>query len=174
MTKVSARSRWRPVYVGLGSNLDAPATQIERAIAAIRRLPEVRVIAESPRYRSPPMGPKDQPDYINAALSLLTTRSARELLSELQAIELAQGRSRSGQRWGPRTIDLDLLIYSNEQIDSAELALPHPGIAERNFVLLPLRDVAPHLQIPGLGSVDRLAERLESQGASAERIEGRL
>ena len=171
MTRATARLRWRPAYIGLGSNLDEPMSQLDRAIAAIRCLSAVDVIDVSPRYRSAPMGPQDQPDYINAALSLLTTRSAHALLADLQAIEAAQGRHRDGERWGPRTLDLDLLVYSNEQIDSRDLTLPHPGIAERIFVLLPLRDIAPHLQIPGLGTVNRLAARLEGEGATAERIE---
>jgi 2-amino-4-hydroxy-6-hydroxymethyldihydropteridine diphosphokinase len=157
--------------VGLGSNLDSPMTQIDRAVDAIRGLDDVRVIAVSPPYRSAPMGPSDQPDYINAALSLLTTRQPQSLLAELLAIEAAQGRTRGGRRWGPRTIDLDLLVFGSEQIETPDLTLPHPGIAERIFVLLPLRDIAPHLRIPGVGTVARLAAGLERGGPPVERLE---
>lgn len=163
--------RWTPAYIGLGSNLDSPRRQIDTALAALKRLPQTRLIAVSPVYRSAPMGPADQPDYLNAAAALLTRLGAEDLLAELQSIEKAQGRERDGERWGPRTLDLDLLVYGRDQHDSASLTLPHPGIAERNFVLFPLRDIAPHLGIPGLSSVSVLAAGMATDRPLLERLD---
>ena len=149
-------------YIGLGSNLDDPAAQVASAIAALAALPDSRLRATSSLYRNPPMGPQDQPDYVNAVVALETRLAARALLEAMQAIERAQGRDRSGQRWGPRTIDLDLLIYGDAEIDEDHLKVPHPGIGERAFVLVPLAEIAPHVSIPGhsalpvlLAAVDR-------------------
>ena len=142
---------WRPAYVGIGSNLDHPARQIEAAFEALDALPSTRLIAQSGLYRSAPFGGVDQADFINAAAALLTKLDARQLLGELKAIERARGREPGGVRWGPRVLDLDLLVYSGLTIDEPDLTLPHPGIAERNFVLLPLRELAPDLHVPGLG-----------------------
>ena len=149
--------RWRPVYVGLGSNLDSPGRQIEAAFELLDDIPGTRFIAQSSLYRSSPFGGIEQADFVNAAAALLTTLSARELLAELQEIERKRGRERGGVRWGPRILDLDLLVYSNTLIDEPGLIVPHPGIAERNFVLLPLRELAPDLTIPGLGRVDKIS-----------------
>jgi 2-amino-4-hydroxy-6-hydroxymethyldihydropteridine diphosphokinase len=102
-------------------------------------------------YRSAPFGGVEQADFINAAAALLTQLSARELLNEMQAIERARGREPGGVRWGPRVLDLDLLVYSDAVVNEPDLTLPHPGIAERNFVLLPLSELAPDLHVPGLG-----------------------
>ena len=136
-------------YLGLGSNLDDPAAQVGRAIEALAALPDSRLVAVSSFYRNPPMGPQDQPDYVNAVVALETALAARDLLAAMQAIERAQGRDRSGPRWGPRTIDLDLLVYGDQVIDEHHLRVPHPGIAERAFVLVPLAEVAPDARIPG-------------------------
>ena len=144
---------WRPAYVGLGSNLGGPAGQLEAAIDRLGDAPKTRLVARSHLYRSAPFGGVEQPDFVNAAAAVLTRLTARELLGELQAIERAHGRERDGVRWGPRVLDLDLLVFGNDSIDEAGLTVPHPGIAERNFVLLPLRDLAPELWIPGLGRV---------------------
>lgn len=146
-----------PAYIGLGSNLDDPAGQVRRALAALAAIPDTRLIASSALYRSPPMGPQDQPDFVNAVAGLLTRLPARELLSALHAIEDAQGRRRDGSRWGPRTLDLDLLLYDELHLDDADLALPHPGLAERPFVLVPLLELAPGLRVPGGPSIARLA-----------------
>ncbi len=148
---------WRPVYVGLGSNLDSPGRQIETAFELLDKIPRTRLIAQSSLYRSSPLGGIEQPDFVNAAAALLTSLSARELLDELQKIERKRGRERGGVRWGPRILDLDLLVYSNTLIDESGLTVPHAGIAERNFVLLPLRELAPDLMIPGLGRVDKIS-----------------
>ncbi len=147
------RRLWRPAYVGLGSNLDDPGRQIEAAFELLQEIPETRLIARSSIYRSAPFGGVEQPDFINAAAALLTRLTAQELLGKFQKIERTSGRERDGLRWGPRVLDLDLLVFSDQVIEEPGLSVPHPGIAERNFVLLPLRDLAPDLIIPGLGRV---------------------
>jgi 2-amino-4-hydroxy-6-hydroxymethyldihydropteridine diphosphokinase len=110
------------------------------------------------------MGPADQPDYINAVAALDTALSAHELLSAMQAIEHRHGRTRSGERWGPRTLDLDLLLYGMDQIHDATLIVPHPGLCERNFVLYPLYEIAPRLLLPGLGRLGDYVARSTRQG----------
>lgn len=157
-----------PAYIGLGSNLQEPAQQILRACAELAALPHLELRARSPLYRSPPMGPADQPAYINAVLAIATTLAPLALLTQLHAIEDAHQRVRT-IRWGPRTLDLDLLVYDNVQLDTPELTLPHPGIAPRNFVLYPLADVAPDLLIPGLGHIQQLLAQCPAAGL--ERIE---
>ncbi|MGR8919424.1 MAG: 2-amino-4-hydroxy-6-hydroxymethyldihydropteridine diphosphokinase [Gammaproteobacteria bacterium] len=149
-------SRRVTAYVGLGSNLDEPAEQLRAALVALRQLPETRLVAESALYGNPPMGPQDQPDYVNAVAALETGLDARALLAELQAIERARGRVRDGKRWGPRVLDLDLLLYGAEVIAVEGLTVPHPGIAERAFVLVPLAEIAPGLTLPTLGPLDAL------------------
>jgi 2-amino-4-hydroxy-6-hydroxymethyldihydropteridine diphosphokinase len=140
-------------YIGLGSNLDDPVGRVQQAFAALAALPESRVIGRSSLYRSAPFGPVEQPDFVNAVALLATSLSAIDLLEQLQKIERQQGRLSGGVRWGPRVIDLDLLLYGDAEIDSATLTVPHPGIVERNFVLLPLRELSPELMMPKLGRV---------------------
>ena len=147
-------------YVGLGANLDDPVRQVRRAFEELATLPATHVMARSPLYKSAPLGPQDQPDYINAVAVLETTLEPLELLTGLRSIEAQHGRQRDATRWGPRTLDLDLLIYGSLQMDTQELTLPHPGLPERAFVLYPLDDVAPALLIPGRGSVRELRDRL--------------
>ncbi len=147
------RRLWRPAYVGLGSNLDNPGRQIGAAFELLQEIPETRLIARSSIYRSAPFGGVEQPNFVNAAAALLTRLTAQELLGKLQEIERTRGRERGGPRWGPRVLDLDLLVFSDLVIEEPDLSVPHPGIAERNFVLLPLRDLAPDLMIPALGRV---------------------
>ena len=151
---------WLPAYVGLGSNLQGPAGQIENAFDMLAALPQTRLIARSSLYRSAPFGGVEQPDFVNAAAALLTRLTAKQLLAELQQIETWRGRERGDIRWGPRVLDLDLLVYGNEIIQDTDLVVPHPGIAERNFVLLPLWEVAPGLVIAGLGRIDRIPVNL--------------
>lgn len=160
--------RWRPAYVGIGSNLDDPVRQVRTACEAFEKLPDSGFVACSGLYRSAPMGPPDQPDFINAVGAFLTRLGPRELLLALRAIEDQRGRQRDHAQWGPRTLDLDLLVLGGLVVDEPDLCVPHPGIAERNFVLLPLAEIAPHLVVPGLGSVQRLLAQL---GASTPRIE---
>ena len=116
------------------------------------------------------MGPADQPDYINAAAAMLTRLAPKELLRKLREIEDKHDRRRTGERWGPRTLDLDLLAFSDVVTADEVLTLPHPGIAERNFVLLPLCELAPHLEIPGLGSVTALVNAVTGIGDDLEKL----
>ena len=139
--------------VGLGSNLDGPAHQIDIAIDMLDTIDRTRVVATSSLYRSSPLGGIEQPDFVNAAAMLVTGLDARALLEQLHAIERARGRERDETHWGPRVLDLDLLAYGGLSIDEPGLTVPHPGIAARNFVLLPLREIAPDFEIPGLGRV---------------------
>lgn len=151
---------WHPAYIGLGSNLESPLQRVQSAIEGLAELPDTVLALHSSLYRSAPLGPADQPDFINAVAALVTRLPPIELLSRLQAIETAHGRQRGTVRWGPRTLDLDLLSYGRVRLDSAELVLPHPGIAERNFVLLPWQEIAPCYRVPGLATVAELAGRL--------------
>ncbi len=157
-------------YIGLGSNLNDPAAQLRQACRALGGLPQSRLEAVSPFYRNRPMGPQDQPDYVNAVARLETTLEPLALLDALHAIEVAQGRMRDGTRWGARTLDLDLLLYDELSLSHARLHLPHPGMGERDFVILPLCDVAPAgLSIPGLGPLAALRERFSA--ATLTRLE---
>lgn len=156
---------WIPAYIGLGSNLDDPASQVRAALAVLRDIPDTRLVASSGLYRNPPMGSAAQPDFVNAVAGLLTRLPPDELLRNLHAIENRMGRVRvPGDRWGPRVIDLDLLVYGSLQRSVPGLNLPHPGIFERNFVLFPLREIAPALQVPGQGVVAAMAARLDKAG----------
>jgi len=162
--------RWYPAAVGLGSNLGDPPAQIRRALSELAGLPRTLRTRVSSLYASRPMGPQDQPDYVNAVALLMTQLSPRELLQALQDIEAAHGRERAGERWGPRTLDLDLLLYADRFIDEERLTVPHPGIAERNFVLLPLAEIAPHWLVPGRGSVQSLRDALPECSQGIERL----
>jgi 2-amino-4-hydroxy-6-hydroxymethyldihydropteridine diphosphokinase len=153
------------VWIGLGSNLNDPETRIRTALDDLRHLERCTLRAASALYRSPPMGPADQPDYINAVARLATGLSPEALLDALQAIEQRHGRTR-GRRWGPRTLDLDLLLYAQAVIATPRLRVPHPGIAVRNFVLYPLAELDPDLVIPGLGVVSELLEQCPDTGLS--------
>jgi 2-amino-4-hydroxy-6-hydroxymethyldihydropteridine diphosphokinase len=154
-----------PAYVALGSNLDDPVSQVGRAFDALATaLPDTRLVARSGLYRTAPMGPAEQPDFINAVAGLLTRLDAGDLLHALKALETTLGRSAPVVRWGPRRIDLDLLVHGTTQWQAADLTVPHPGIAERAFVLVPFCDVAPSLAVPGLGRVDVLVQRVDRQG----------
>ncbi len=154
------KTHWRPAYVGIGSNLQGPAGQVESALELLGSIPETRLVRHSAMYRSAPFGGIEQPDFVNAVAALITQLDAGELLQELQQIEARRGRERDEVRWGPRVLDLDLLVYSDAIIDEPDLSVPHPGIAERNFVLLPLKEIAPGLVVPGLGPVARLPVNL--------------
>ncbi len=140
-------------FVGLGSNLSGPAKQLARAIDRLRTIDDIDIEDVSSLYRSGPLGGIEQPEFLNAVVAVTTSLDPRGLLSALQRIEAEMGRDRSVRRWGPRNIDLDLLVFSDLTVRESDLTVPHPGIGERNFVLLPLRDIAPDLVIPGLGSI---------------------
>ncbi len=150
-------------FIGLGSNLEQPAGQVRRAFDELAQLPHTELQAVSSLYRSPPMGPPDQPYYINAVALLLTALPPLDLLRELQHIERVHGRVR-GVHWGARTLDLDLLLYADQRIDSEMLSVPHPGIAARNFVLYPLAELVPELEVPGLGTLAALLEACPDTG----------
>lgn len=151
-------------YIGLGSNLDNPKRHVLTAIDQLGRLPYTQMLARSSLYRSDPMGPPDQPEYINAVAEIETLLTPRALLDELLRVEIAHGRTRSATRWGPRTLDLDLLLYGDRTIAEARLTVPHPGIAERAFVLFPLAQLAPNLIIPGKGSLSMLLSACSPAG----------
>jgi 2-amino-4-hydroxy-6-hydroxymethyldihydropteridine diphosphokinase len=128
-------------FVGLGSNLADPVQQVSRALAELDRIPHTRCLARSSLYRSPPLGPQDQPDFINAVAALDTALQAQALLAELHALEQRHGRLRR-EHWGPRTLDLDLLLYGDAVLRTETLTLPHPGLYDRDFVLYPLAELA--------------------------------
>jgi 2-amino-4-hydroxy-6-hydroxymethyldihydropteridine diphosphokinase len=150
-----------PTYIGLGSNLDDPTAQIQRAIETLRRVSGLRVIAVSSLYRSKPLGPQDQPDFVNAAVGALTTLEPRALLHSLKALEVELGRNQPIERWGPRRIDFDILLYGSLRLDDPELTLPHPGLTQRVWVLYPLAEIAPEFLVPGHGTVRELAACLD-------------
>jgi 2-amino-4-hydroxy-6-hydroxymethyldihydropteridine diphosphokinase len=134
-------------FIGLGSNLDDPARQVRRALSALDELPETRRVAASSLYGSTPMGPADQPDFINAVAKLDTRLSAPSLLAALQKLEHRAGRVRH-RHWGERTLDLDILLFGDQRHATPALHIPHPGLTERAFVLVPLAEIAPSLQLP--------------------------
>jgi 2-amino-4-hydroxy-6-hydroxymethyldihydropteridine diphosphokinase len=156
---------WRPAYVAIGSNLNQPRERVLEACERIRGLPETRLELRSRMYLTRPMGPQDQPDFVNAVVGVLTRLAARELLDALLDIEQRMGRRRQ-ERWGPRLVDLDLLWMVGAAIEEPGLTLPHPGVSMRNFVLYPLSDVAPTLDIPGHGRVMDLKLRSGEDGIS--------
>ena len=157
-------------YVALGSNLDHPRQQVADALQELQDLPGSRLLAASSLYRSQPLGPAGQPDYINAVAALTTSLAPEALLDVLQSLENQHGRVRSGERWGPRTLDLDLLLYADRRIDTPRLQVPHPHMSERSFVLIPLAEIAPgDLAIPGVGRLDGLLSQLSEQ--AVERLD---
>lgn len=162
---------WRPAYIGIGSNLDEPVEQVRQGIKSLGELPKTIVVLQSGLFRSAPMGPIDQPDFINAVAAILTLLEPRELLSLMNGIEDRQGRNRSAERWGPRTLDLDLLSFSAVIMARDDITLPHPGIAERNFVLLPWREIAPHYRVPGLATVAELAQAVDANEPQIEKMD---
>jgi 2-amino-4-hydroxy-6-hydroxymethyldihydropteridine diphosphokinase len=136
------------VYIGLGSNLTLPEKQIQAAYASLARLPDTVLIKCSSLYKSQPMGPQDQPDYVNAVALIETALSPESLLQHTQLIENQQGRIRKASRWGPRTLDLDMLLFGLQRIDNEHLTVPHSGMKQREFVLYPLFEIAPDLILP--------------------------
>jgi 2-amino-4-hydroxy-6-hydroxymethyldihydropteridine diphosphokinase len=151
-------------YVALGSNLGDSRQQLLDAINALAALPHTELVARSRIYLTPPWGVVDQPDFLNAVVALETSLDPHDLLDALFDIERRAGRERGSERWGPRTLDLDLLHVAGKAVNNARLTLPHPHIADRAFVLLPLYDVAPELEIPGQGSVADLLRAVDTQG----------
>jgi len=155
-------------FVALGGNLGDTRAALRHALEALGALPGTRLVAHSRFFRTPPWGLRDQPPFLNAAAELETTLEPHALLDALLEIERAAGRVRDGERWGPRTLDLDLLHVDGVVLGNERLALPHPRIAERAFVLLPLADLAPDLELPGQGRVGALLAAIDSSGCVVE------
>ena len=151
------------VYIGLGSNLDNPEQQIASALQNLSEIKDSRLISDSGLFKSPPMGPQDQPDYLNAAALIETELNAELLLDQLQAIENQHGRVRT-RHWGERTLDLDILLYGDEVVNTERLTVPHAGLAEREFVLYPLQKINPELNVPGKGNIMDLIEACPVSG----------
>ncbi|MTB66599.1 2-amino-4-hydroxy-6-hydroxymethyldihydropteridine diphosphokinase [Providencia sp. wls1943] len=145
------------VYIAIGSNLGEPLKQAQQAIAALDAIPSTRVVSTSSIYRTKPLGPQDQPDYLNLAVLLETELEPEELLNYTQKIELDLGRVRKDERWGPRTLDLDIMLFGNREIHTERLTVPHYGLKEREFMLYPLSDITPSLIFP---DGEKLSERL--------------
>ncbi|MBN0989198.1 2-amino-4-hydroxy-6-hydroxymethyldihydropteridine diphosphokinase [Amphritea pacifica] len=158
---------WTRCYIGLGSNLENPVTQVTTALLELQRLDNCRHLIHSSLYRSDPVGPPGQPDYINAVASLETSLSPLELLDALQALEQQHQRIRV-QHWGPRTLDLDLLLYGDQLISNERLTVPHPYLHERNFVLYPLAEINPDLTIAQQKSLAECIKQCEK--GTLERI----
>ena len=151
------------VYISLGSNLDNPVQQIKTALSALRQIPDTNFIGCSSLYQTAPVGYWPQPDFINAVAALETSLSAETLLAQLQLVEHRQGRIRDGKKNRPRALDLDLLLYGNEIIQSPNLVVPHPRLHERAFVLMPLEEIAANLLIPPEMPLQQLLAALPSQ-----------
>ena len=152
-------------YVALGANLGDPAATIRAAFGALANLPESRVVHCSSLYRTAPVGNTEQPEFINAVAALETTLAPESLLDALFDIEARFGRIRTKKN-GPRTLDLDLLLYNNQQLNLPRLTLPHPRLHLRAFVLYPLAELAPNLQLPGRGSIAAWLPAVANQGIS--------
>ncbi|MCK5382149.1 MAG: 2-amino-4-hydroxy-6-hydroxymethyldihydropteridine diphosphokinase [Gammaproteobacteria bacterium] len=150
------------VYIGLGSNLEDPVAQVLEAVEELQMIPDSILVARSGLYGGKPMGPADQPDYVNAVVSMDTLLSAEDFLAALTRIEDLQGRERGGEKWGPRIIDLDLLLYGKAKINTPDLTVPHPGIRERDFVIIPLAELAGDLNVPGQGRLTALINKCEN------------
>ncbi len=153
-------------YIAIGSNLSDPVAQAQKAIEALRHHPHITLIACSSLYSSTPMGPQDQPDYINAVAEIQTQLSPLELLDCTQAIELEQGRVRKEERWGPRSLDLDIVLYGDQVIDNERLTVPHYGMKVREFVVYPLYEIAPNLSLPDGTELKSLVDTVDHNGLS--------
>lgn len=152
------------VYIGLGANLAQPVQQLERAVLALQGIKDTKLVQVSSFYGSKPMGPQDQPDYVNAVASLTTRLSADDLLTELQQIELEQGRQRKDERWGPRTLDLDILLFGHHIIQTERLTVPHYGMKVREFVLYPLAELDSDLILPDGSELSELLKMVPLNG----------
>ncbi|SHO55318.1 2-amino-4-hydroxy-6-hydroxymethyldihydropteridine diphosphokinase [Vibrio quintilis] len=151
-------------YIAIGSNQGDPVEQVRQAIKNLEKLPDSELLSVSALYSSTPMGPQDQPDYINAVASIKTNLTPLELLDQTQAIELEQGRVRKEERWGPRTLDLDIILFGDEVIQSERLTIPHYGMKEREFVLYPLAEIAPDLILPDGSQLSRFLSTIDRNG----------
>lgn len=152
------------VYLVLGSNLEQPLQQVNSALAALGQVPQTRLTRQSSFYRSRPLGPQDQPDYLNAVAELETGLSAEQLLDHTQAIERLHGRVRKAHRWGPRTLDLDILLFGDRVIQTPRLTVPHYDMKNREFMLYPLAEIAPDLRFPDGESLAQRLAAVDSNG----------
>jgi len=153
------------VFVGLGANLGPAEASVRAAIAALGTVSQTSLVAASRLYRTPAWGREDQPDFINAVAQLRTRLAPVPLLEALLGIEQSFGRERhAGERWGPRTLDLDLLLYAEQVIDLPQLQVPHPHLQARAFVLLPLSELAPEAIVPGHGTVRHALQAIDTCG----------
>jgi 2-amino-4-hydroxy-6-hydroxymethyldihydropteridine pyrophosphokinase len=150
------------VFIAIGSNLASPLDQVNAAIAALGEIPQSRVVAVSSFYRTPPLGPQDQPDYLNAAVELETELAPEALLDNTQRIELQQGRERKAERWGPRTLDLDIMLFGDLTLNTERLTVPHYDMHNRGFMLWPLAEIAPELTFPNGVTLASLLQTLNS------------
>ncbi len=151
-------------WLGLGSNLQQPVARLQQALNQLDEADGVEILTTSSFYRTPPWGDEQQADFINAVVQIDTSLEAVALLRVLQSIEKEMGRQRSERRWGPRVIDIDLLLYGGQQYHSSELELPHPRMHDRAFVLVPLCELDASLEIPGRGRVGKLLKQLDCSG----------
>ena len=150
-------------YIAIGSNLASPLEQVNAAVQALGDIPQSRIVALSAFYRTPPLGPQDQPDYLNPAVALETALSPDALLDHTQRIELQQGRVRKAERWGPRTLDLDIMLFGDAVIATERLTVPHYDMKNRGFMLWPLAEIAPQLTFPDGESLTALLQRLNAE-----------
>jgi len=150
-------------YIAIGSNLASPLEQVNAAVQALGDIPQTRVVALSSFYRTPPLGPQDQPDYLNAAIALDTALNAEALLDNTQRIELQQGRVRKEERWGPRTLDLDIMLFGDAVINTERLTVPHYDMKRRGFMLWPLFEISPDLIFPDGESLSALLAQLNAE-----------
>ncbi len=151
-------------YIGLGANLAEPMLQLQRAVLALQNIDATQLLAVSSFYGSKPMGPQDQPDYVNAVAAVQTGLTAEQLLDALQKIELEQGRQRKDERWGARTLDLDILLFGDLELCTERLTLPHYGMKTREFVLYPLFEITPDLQLPDGSCLSDLLQLVPRNG----------
>ncbi len=151
-------------WLGLGSNMQQPVAQLRRALGKLDSVEGIEILKVSSLYRTPPWGDQLQDDFINAVVQIETSLDAIPLLRALQSIESAMGRQRDGRRWGPRLIDIDLLLFGDQQYQSEQLELPHPRMHERAFVLVPLCEIDATVKIPGRGVAGELLQQLEYSG----------
>lgn len=148
-------------YLSLGSNLNNPLEQVKMAIKEIENIPDIQLLKQSSLYKTPPIGPK-QPDFINAAIKIATTLSAEDLLTKMQSIEASHHRERL-IHWGPRTLDIDLILFDEENILTERLTVPHPFMQERAFVLVPILEIEPKLITPQHGDLQAILETLDDR-----------
>lgn len=160
---------WSPAYVAIGSNQDNPLQRVREAFGRLDSIDGVRVILQSHIYRSPPLGTIAQPDFYNAVAGVLTTFDPHQLLTALKALEHTLGRAQPIERWGPRVIDFDLILFGQVRLQTDTLVVPHPGTTQRSFVLVPLAEIAPTVSVPGAGRVEQLAAQCDRN--SLERID---